>query len=47
MMMVELADVEEIIAHYWGEYPKPKEVRDVLEDILQDIKNIAFEGDEP
>jgi len=43
MPIVELGDAEEIIAHYWREYPRPKEVRDVLEDILHDLRDVSQE----
>ena len=46
MDVVALADLKEIIRHYWQEFPRPKEVRDVLEDISHDIEASAFDSSE-
>lgn len=43
MEVVEWEDVEEIIDHYWREYAKPKEVRDVLEDIVKDLRSVMYD----
>ena len=43
--VIELEDIKQLLRHYWQEYPRPKEVRDVLDDIENDLDGMSFDPD--
>lgn len=45
--VIALEDIKGILDHYWREYSRPKEVRDVLEDIAHDVESLSYNDDEP
>jgi len=45
-MIVDMDDVREVLSHYWREYPRPKEVRDVINDICADLEQLAREEED-